>query len=278
MAEVFGGSTEAEVGAWRIVGVDSSRPAQVHGTVDVAATAARLDALAVRDGRPTVLAIHHAPTPPSTNAWFQLDGASDLLDELGRRPQVRMVVSGHLHHPFEVERPGGPSLLGCPSTIMAIAHDGDRYEVGAAVPTGARILTLGDDGSWSAELLGRLSTRHLPEDRESGWVAAARSATMAVMENRSRAELDAQLPEIRRSPATDGPIELIVRRPEELGREVLDEGELDLVEGLVGDCWRRARQPAHRRRVGPSRHAAHPGERAGDLGHRRRPRALGARR
>ena len=61
---------------------------------------------------------------------------------------------------------------------------------------------------------------------------------MASMENRSRAELDALLPEIRRSPATDGPVELIVRRPEVLGREVLDEGELDVVEGLVGDCWR----------------------------------------
>jgi Icc protein len=153
MAEVFGASTEAEVGAWRIVGVDSSRPAQVHGTVDVAATTARLDALAAQDRRPTVLAIHHAPSPPSTNPWFQLDGAGDLLDELRLRPQVQLVVSGHLHLAFEVGRSGGPTLLGAPSTIMGIAHDGDRYEIGAPVPTGGRILTLGDDGTWSSELL-----------------------------------------------------------------------------------------------------------------------------
>lgn len=61
---------------------------------------------------------------------------------------------------------------------------------------------------------------------------------MAAMENRSRTELDALLPEIRRSPATDGPIELIVRRPEVSGREELVEAELDVLEGLVGDCWR----------------------------------------
>jgi hypothetical protein len=57
------------------------------------------------------------------------------------------------------------------------------------------------------------------------------------MEGRTRAELDARLPDIRLSPATDGPIELIVRRPAVSARELLDEGELDLIEGLVGDCW-----------------------------------------
>lgn len=61
---------------------------------------------------------------------------------------------------------------------------------------------------------------------------------MAGMDHRTRAELDARLPDIRQSPPTDGPIELIVRRPEVFGREVLEEGELDVVEGLIGDTWR----------------------------------------
>jgi MOSC domain-containing protein YiiM len=50
-------------------------------------------------------------------------------------------------------------------------------------------------------------------------------------------ELQAGLDEIRRSPATDGTVELIVRRPAEDEREVLDEAALDLKEGLVGDSW-----------------------------------------
>lgn len=61
---------------------------------------------------------------------------------------------------------------------------------------------------------------------------------MARMHHRTLADLDARLPGIRLSPSTDGPVELIVRRPEASARELLDEGELDPVEGLVGDCWR----------------------------------------
>ena len=50
-------------------------------------------------------------------------------------------------------------------------------------------------------------------------------------------ELEAGLPEIRRAPAAEGTVELIVRRPAEGEREVLDEGMLDLEMGLVGDRW-----------------------------------------
>jgi len=53
----------------------------------------------------------------------------------------------------------------------------------------------------------------------------------------SAAELEAGLPEILRSPATEGTVELIVRRPAEGEREVLEEAVLDLAQGLVGDRW-----------------------------------------
>jgi len=51
-------------------------------------------------------------------------------------------------------------------------------------------------------------------------------------------ELVAGLDEIRGSPADEGRLELIVRRPRKFEREVLEEGELDTVEGLVGDNWK----------------------------------------
>jgi hypothetical protein len=50
-------------------------------------------------------------------------------------------------------------------------------------------------------------------------------------------ELHAGLDEIRRSPKDEGVLELIVRRPSVGEREVLDEGRLDVTEGLVGDTW-----------------------------------------
>jgi hypothetical protein len=52
------------------------------------------------------------------------------------------------------------------------------------------------------------------------------------------AELEAGLDHIRQSPRGQGVLELIVRRPGENEREVLDEGVLDLDAGLVGDAWR----------------------------------------
>jgi hypothetical protein len=51
-------------------------------------------------------------------------------------------------------------------------------------------------------------------------------------------ELEAGLDEIRRSPKAEGPLALIVRRPQIGAREVLATGQLDLVDGLVGDTWR----------------------------------------
>lgn len=51
-------------------------------------------------------------------------------------------------------------------------------------------------------------------------------------------ELQAGLEEVRRSPPDEGTVELIVRRPAEDERDVIEAGMLDLDEGLVGDTWR----------------------------------------
>ncbi|MEA3337066.1 MAG: MOSC domain-containing protein [Chloroflexota bacterium] len=51
-------------------------------------------------------------------------------------------------------------------------------------------------------------------------------------------ELQTGLDLIRRSPKDDGVLAMIVRRPQVDEREVLEEGRLDLQEGLVGDNWK----------------------------------------
>lgn len=51
-------------------------------------------------------------------------------------------------------------------------------------------------------------------------------------------ELQAGLAHILESPRSVGVVELIVRRPREDAREVLEEGRLDKADGLVGDDWR----------------------------------------
>ena len=50
-------------------------------------------------------------------------------------------------------------------------------------------------------------------------------------------ELEAGLSAIREAPKGEGVLELIVARPAEGERQVLEEGQLDLESGLVGDRW-----------------------------------------
>ena len=148
--KVFGPAVPAEVGSWRVVGLTSAVPGQIHGAIDAAAVARQLDGL---DDRPTVVAIHHPPVSRSTHEWFRLDGGAELLAVLAERPHVRTLVSGHLHDVFELAGPGHLALLGAPSALVAIGHRGDTFEIGVDAPAGARVLHLADDGTCSSTLL-----------------------------------------------------------------------------------------------------------------------------
>lgn len=150
VAAAFGAHDLAELDGWRVVAVDTVVPGETFGRVDVPAALDRLDAL---DDRPTVVAVHHPPLSRSTGAAFQLEGAGALLEGLAARPQVRAVVAGHLHDAVELAGPRGLPVLGCPSTVMGITHEGDEMHLDGRAITGARILELHDDGSLTSRLL-----------------------------------------------------------------------------------------------------------------------------
>jgi len=61
---------------------------------------------------------------------------------------------------------------------------------------------------------------------------------MTEVKHLTMAELETGVELIRQAPKDGGVLDLIVRRPQSEAREVLVEGQLDLVEGLVGDNWR----------------------------------------
>lgn len=147
---VFGEPTTIEIGGWRIVGCDTSIPGEIHGSLDVARLTDRLDR---RTDLPTIIAMHHPPAPPTTNPWFQLRNAGRLLaDVLPARAHVRAIISGHVHTPFDLTQ-DGVALLGGPSTCMPFQHTEGEVEVGAGGPTGARILSLLDDGTFHSEVV-----------------------------------------------------------------------------------------------------------------------------
>ena len=62
---------------------------------------------------------------------------------------------------------------------------------------------------------------------------------------------EAGLEVVRAAPRDEGTVELIVRRPAVDEREVVDEAELDLEEGLVGDNWRARGRSGGRRPANP---------------------------
>ena len=62
-------------------------------------------------------------------------------------------------------------------------------------------------------------------------------------EHATAEELLAGLDHIRAAPSDRGTVELIVRRPAVDEREVVEEGELDLVVGLIGDRWHLGASP-----------------------------------
>jgi Icc protein len=147
---IFDTSTVTELGAWRVLGSNTSSPDRIHGEIEVGALIAAIDDL---DQRPTLLHVHHPPIAPSSHPMFQLTGGAELLDALGTRPQVRAVLSGHVHTPFTVLPPRGPVLLGCPATIAAFRHRGEQMTVETMTATGARYLELAPDGRLRTELL-----------------------------------------------------------------------------------------------------------------------------
>lgn len=63
--------------------------------------------------------------------------------------------------------------------------------------------------------------------------------SMTTTKHLTMEELETGLDDIRLSPKDKGLLEMIVRRPKVGGREVLQRGELDLTEGLVGDNWKK---------------------------------------
>jgi 3',5'-cyclic-AMP phosphodiesterase len=142
--QVFG-RTSVTVPGWELVVVNTVIPATEYGRVDIDTLGQRLVQTA---GRPTLIAMHHPPITLSTHRWFQLDGASDMVRLVTEYPNVKAVVSGHLHEAFAVQLDHA-SYIGCPSAWYAIAHTGDTWAEAKDGLVGANLYELNADGTFT---------------------------------------------------------------------------------------------------------------------------------
>ncbi len=147
----------ADVGPLRLVLADTTLPGRPEGGLD-AERLAWLDAqLAAEPGRPTVVAVHHAPLTTGVRGMdaigFLPAGRPALAEVLSRHPHVVRVVGGHVHR-AAVATLGGRVVVACPSTHRQLELDltGEALAFGADPPALA-LHRLDPDGALTTHLV-----------------------------------------------------------------------------------------------------------------------------
>ena len=137
------GCEPLDVGAWRILPVDTRRPGHVDGRV---ASSALLDLgrqLTQAGNRHCLIALHHPPHSPCITPSCLLVNAERVVETLTAGPSVRAVVSGHLHQGFAFHR-NDVWWIGAPSTCFQVSHPDHTP---TTQPPAAHVLELHADGS-----------------------------------------------------------------------------------------------------------------------------------
>ncbi len=142
----------ADLGAWRIVLVDSCEPRQARGRISAAELAA-LDAALGGCERYAMVFVHHHPVAMASR-WLDtvgMENADDFFRVLDAHPQVRAVGWGHVHQCFDTRR-RGVRLLATPSTCAQFLPQANEFAVDARPPAYRRI-TLQPDGTLETEVV-----------------------------------------------------------------------------------------------------------------------------
>jgi 3',5'-cyclic-AMP phosphodiesterase len=132
-----------DLGPLRLVALDTTRPGEDRGALDVDRLA-WLDAeLAAAPATLTLLAMHHQPLVTGVPAWddFALPSADRraLAEVVGRHRQVRRLVAGHVHRTITGDLAGRP-VMTVPSTyIQARLNLGSKQLELADEPSGVAL-------------------------------------------------------------------------------------------------------------------------------------------
>ncbi len=131
---------------WQIVMLDSAVPGEVGGRLVAAELAALRACLQAEPQRHALICVHH-PVLPVGCVWLDrqsVANAAEFWREIAAFPQVRAVLSGHVHQQFDAQH-DGVRVLTTPSTCVQFAPHSDEFRVDTAAP-GYRWLDLYADG------------------------------------------------------------------------------------------------------------------------------------
>lgn len=148
---VLGGFVD--MGAWRIVLLDSCKPGSAGGQLSATALGELERALASASQRNVLVCLHHHPVPMCSR-WLDqvgLENADEFFAALEKHRNVRAVTWGHVHQTFDALRKG-VRLLATPSTCAQFLPRSDGFAVDSRPPA-YRTFELKADGSMITEVV-----------------------------------------------------------------------------------------------------------------------------
>jgi Icc protein len=149
---VFQVGGHVDLGAWRIVLVDSTVPGQAGGRISEAELRAMDGALRGSPGY-ALICVHHHPVEMASE-WLDalgIENSAAFFEVLDSHPQVRAVSWGHVHQCFDARR-RGVRLLATPSTCTQFLPLSNGFAVDARPPAYRR-LTLHADGTIETDVV-----------------------------------------------------------------------------------------------------------------------------
>ncbi len=147
---VIGG--HADLGAWRVIMLDSTLPNEARGRLSAAMLTELETALSMAPQRPALVCLHHHPIPMASE-WLDdvgLENAADLWSVLDRHANVRAVLWGHVHQVHDSVR-NGVRLLGTPSTCSQFLPNSAEFAIDT-LPPGYRTVALLPSGELETEV------------------------------------------------------------------------------------------------------------------------------
>ena len=157
-AEIVPADTEAvcfeeDLATWRMMGLDSHVPGEVHGELAESQWRWLEQRLAANRDQPTILFMHHPPFFIAS-AWLDeiaLRDGQRLTEMLNQFPQVRVVSCGHVHQEFQ--QPGEHALLlTTPSVAVQFRPGTETPEIDSIAP-GYRVFDLHEDGNFETHVV-----------------------------------------------------------------------------------------------------------------------------
>lgn len=131
---------------WQVIALNSAMPDTDAGRLDTSELQ-RLERQLEQNQKQHALVILHHPPVAIGSAWMDrigLQNGADLFEVLGRYPQVRAVLCGHIHQELDHEHQG-VRVLATPSTCIQFAPRSEDFGVDPK-PPGYRWLVLRADG------------------------------------------------------------------------------------------------------------------------------------